>query len=108
MRARGARAPARVIVQLIFPTSITDKKSTSLHHYFYMLKFLHVKIFTWYQNEGTSSGNYRYEYTADTDSWTKLWWLHYHQPEHVRACLGSAALRGGYDDDSILRLTRDD
>jgi hypothetical protein len=26
MRARGARAPARAIVQLIFPTSITDKK----------------------------------------------------------------------------------
>ena len=46
--------------------------------------------------------------TADTDSWTKLRWIHYHQPEHVRACLGSAALRGGYDDDSILRLTRDD
>ena len=46
--------------------------------------------------------------TADTDSWTKLRRLHYHQPEHVSACLGSAALRGGYDDDSILRLTRDD
>jgi hypothetical protein len=59
-----------------------------------------------YRNEG--SVNYRYEYTADTDSCTKLWWLHYHQPEHVSACLGSAALRGGYDDDSILRLTRDD
>jgi hypothetical protein len=26
MRARGARAPARAIVQLIFPTSITDKR----------------------------------------------------------------------------------
>jgi hypothetical protein len=61
---------------------------------------------TGYRNEG--SGNYRYEYTADTDSWIKLRWIHYHQPEHVRACLGSAALRGGYDDDSILRLTRDD
>jgi hypothetical protein len=46
--------------------------------------------------------------TADTDSWTKLRRLHHHQPEHVSACLGSAALRGGYDDDSILRLTRDD
>ena len=61
---------------------------------------------TGYRNEG--SGNYRYEYTADTDSCTKLRWLHYHQPAHVSACLGSAALRGGYDDDSILRLTRDD
>ena len=46
--------------------------------------------------------------TADTDNWTKLRRLHHHQPEHVSACLGSAALRGGYDDDSILRLTRDD
>jgi hypothetical protein len=46
--------------------------------------------------------------TDDTDSWTKLRRLHHHQPEHVSACLGSAALRGGYDDDSILRLTRDD
>jgi hypothetical protein len=34
--------------------------------------------------------------------------FHHHQPEHVSACLGSAALRGGYDDDSILRLTGDD
>jgi hypothetical protein len=46
--------------------------------------------------------------TTDTDSWTKLRQLHHHLPEHVSACLGSAALRGGYDDDSILRLTRDD
>ena len=61
---------------------------------------------TGYRNEG--SGNYRYEYTADTDSWTKLRRLHYHQPEHVSACLGSATMWGGYDDDSILRLTRDD
>ena len=45
---------------------------------------------------------------ANTYSWTKLWWLHYDQPEHVSACLGSATLRGGYDDGSILRLTRDD
>jgi hypothetical protein len=45
---------------------------------------------------------------ADMDSWTKLRRLHHHQPEHVSACLGSVALRGGYDDDYILRLTRDD
>jgi hypothetical protein len=46
--------------------------------------------------------------TTDTDSWTKLRRLHHHQLEHVSVCLGSAALRGGYDDDYILRLTRDD
>jgi hypothetical protein len=34
MRARGARAPARAIVQLIFPTSITDKKIHQPHHYY--------------------------------------------------------------------------
>jgi hypothetical protein len=46
--------------------------------------------------------------TADTASLTKLRRLHHHQTEHVSACLGSAALRGGYYDDSILRLTRGD
>jgi hypothetical protein len=46
--------------------------------------------------------------TADTDSWTKLRRLHHYQSEHVSACLGSAAMWGGYDDDSILRLTRGD
>jgi hypothetical protein len=45
---------------------------------------------------------------ADTKNWTKLRRLQHHQPEHVSACLGSAALWGGYADDSILRLTRDD
>jgi hypothetical protein len=34
--------------------------------------------------------------------------LHCYQFEHVSACLGSATLRGGDDDDYILRLTRDD
>ena len=46
--------------------------------------------------------------TADTDSWTKLRRLHCHQPEHVSACSGSAAMRGGCDGDSILCLARDD
>jgi hypothetical protein len=46
--------------------------------------------------------------TADTDSWTKLRRVHHHQREHVSACLGSAALRGVYDADSILPLTRGD
>ena len=46
--------------------------------------------------------------TADTNNWTKLRRLHYHPPEHVSACLGSVALWGGYDDDSTLRVTRDD
>jgi hypothetical protein len=30
--------------------------------------------------------------------------LHYHQPRHVSMCLGSAALRGGYDHDSIVSI----
>ena len=49
--------------------------------------------------------------TADTDSWTKLQRLrrvHHYRPEHVSRCLGSAALRGGTDDVSILRLIRGD
>ena len=55
-----------------------------------------------------AGGGYYHTSTADTDSWTKLRRLHHRQPEHVSRCLGSAALRGGYDDDSILRLIRDD
>ena len=49
--------------------------------------------------------------TADTDSWTKLQRLRrvrHYRPEHVSRCLGSAALRGGTDDGSILRLIRGD
>jgi hypothetical protein len=26
--------------------------------------------------------------TADTDSCTKLRWIHHHQPQHASACLG--------------------
>jgi hypothetical protein len=49
--------------------------------------------------------------TADTNSWTKLQRLrrvHHYRLEHVSRCLGSAALRGGTDDGSILRLIRGD
>jgi hypothetical protein len=34
--------------------------------------------------------------------------IRHYRPEHVSRCLGSAALRGGTDDGSILRLIRGD
>jgi hypothetical protein len=38
MRARGARAPARPIVQLIFPTSTTDKNNPPAFTTIFFLK----------------------------------------------------------------------